>query len=614
MSSSSTLPMCFLHVALLFYLISFGLLKNKLKTKQTPLKAFKDTTKKKEFAKSSKTQYFPMFYQVFIYLSFFCEKMSSSSTLPMCFLHVALLFYLISFGLLKNKLKTKQTPLKAFKDTTKKKEFARSSKTQYFLFFTKCFIYLSFFLWENELFLYVSHVFPSCGPSSPVNRLSYSKTDQNCACPVHFPPAFLIVLYFQENSIQTGWKHETLSRKSFVFLSLPRFFPNSSATLPRLFLNSSSTVPRLFLDSSSTLPRLFLDSSWWLFLDCSSTLPRLLLDSSSTLPRLFLGSSSTLPRLFLGSSLTLPAPCLGSSSAFLCFSGCFDGGAAWFLCFSICFSNIVRGCKYLRPSWHRFLRACVFPLFFVEFPAFKFDFDNFQRLSLFSCRSWGFFSFSFPFLYFLKGSMAFCVFLLRMFNAFHVVPSVFPIFPANVIICVPPSKEHACFHCFLLIFPLSNLILDHFRRFSLFSCRSWGFFGFFFPFLSFFYRLPIVLMAVSVFFRIFNTFHVFASVFPILPANVIVCVPPSIVFSRACMFPSSFVRFAASFSTFFIVLLIGPQVFLAYLPFFMFACSFHGFLCVFHVFLFIFQLTFDISKEFSVCSAFAVSIFNLQCV
>ena len=93
MSSSSTLPVCFLHLAPLFSLESFRLLKSKLKTKQTPLKAFKDTTKKNESAKSSKTQYFPMFYQVFHLSSiFFCEKMSSSSTLPVCFLHLALLF------------------------------------------------------------------------------------------------------------------------------------------------------------------------------------------------------------------------------------------------------------------------------------------------------------------------------------------------------------------------------------------------------------------------------------------------------------------------------------------------------------------------------------------
>ena len=57
--------------------------------------------------------------------------------------------------------------------------------------------------------------------------------------------------------------------------------------------------------------------------------------------------------------------------------------------------------------------------------------------------------------------------------------------------------------------------------------------------------------------------------------------------------------------------LVGPQVFLAYLPFFMCACSFHGFLCVFHVFLFIFQLTFDISKEFALLLLFLSSIFNV---
>ena len=63
-----------------------------------------------------------MFYQVFhLSFYFFCEKMSSSSTLPVCFLHLALLFSLESFGLLKSKLKTKQTPLKSIQRHHEKK-------------------------------------------------------------------------------------------------------------------------------------------------------------------------------------------------------------------------------------------------------------------------------------------------------------------------------------------------------------------------------------------------------------------------------------------------------------------------------------------------------------
>ena len=322
MSSSSTLPVCFLHLAPLFSLESFRLLKSKLKTKQTPLKAFKDTTKKMKLQNPAKPNIFLCLTKCFIYLFFFCEKMSSSSTLPVCFLHLAPLFSLESFRLLKSKLKTKQTPLKAFKDTTKKNEIAKSSKTQYFPMFYQVF-HLSFiFLWENEFFLYVARLFPSFGPAFPLKSLGLFKNGSKLRFSPTFPTCFPYFALFSgkcnPNRLKTRDIIEEELCLSFSSALLPKLFRDSSSTLPRLFLDCSSTLPRLFLDCSSTLPRLFLDCSStlpWLFLDSSSALPRLFLDTSSTLPRLFLGSSSTLPRLFLGSSLTLPRLFLDSSSA-----------------------------------------------------------------------------------------------------------------------------------------------------------------------------------------------------------------------------------------------------------------------------------------------------------
>ena len=334
MSSSSTLPVCSLHLAPLFSLESFGLLKSKLKTKQTPWKAFKDTTKKR----NCKIQQNQIFSYVLPSVSFifhvFCGKMSSSSRLPVCFLHLALLSFKIVW-IIQKRIKTALFPYISH------------------LLSLFCFIF-----WKMQ-----------------------SKQVENTR---HYRGRALSFFLFRASS-QT----------------LPRLFLDSSSTVPQLFLDCSSTVPRLFLDSSSTVPRLFLDSASTLprlFPDCSSTLPRLFLDSSSALPRLFLDSSSALPWLFLHPALALPRLFFVSLDVLTAF-------LLDFCAFPIRFSNIVRGCKYLCPSWHRFLRACVFPLFFVEFPAFKFDFDNFQRLSLFSCRSWGFFGLFFPFLSFSKGCL-----------------------------------------------------------------------------------------------------------------------------------------------------------------------------------------------------------------
>ena len=244
--------------------------------------------------------------------------MSSSSTLPVCFLHLAPLFSLESFRLLKSKLKTKQTPLKAFKDTTKKMKVQNPAKPNIFLCFTKCFIYLSFFLWENEFFLYVARLFPSFGPAFPLKSLGLFKNGSKLRFSPTFPTCFPYFALFSgkcnPNRLKTRDIIEEELCLSFSSALLPKLFRDSSSTLPRLFLNSSSTVPRLFLDSSSTLPRLFLDSSLTLprlFLGSSPTVPRHFLDSSSTLARLFLDSSSTLPRLFLDSSCTLPWLFLG---------------------------------------------------------------------------------------------------------------------------------------------------------------------------------------------------------------------------------------------------------------------------------------------------------------
>ena len=130
---------------------------------QNFLEALKDTRKKW----NCKIQQNPIFSYVWPSVSFifhiFCEKMSSSSTLPVCFLHLAPLFSLESFRLLKSKLKTKQTPLKAFKDTTKKMKLQNPAKPNIFLCLTKCFIYLFFFVRKWALPLrcpFVSFIWP----------------------------------------------------------------------------------------------------------------------------------------------------------------------------------------------------------------------------------------------------------------------------------------------------------------------------------------------------------------------------------------------------------------------------------------------------------------------
>ena len=107
------------------------------------LEALKDTRKKW----ICKIQQNPIFSYVLPSVSFIFHIFLWENEL---FLYVARLFP--SFGpvfffrivLLKSKLKTKQTPLKAFKDTTKKK-LQNPAKPNIFLCFTKCFIYLSVF-------------------------------------------------------------------------------------------------------------------------------------------------------------------------------------------------------------------------------------------------------------------------------------------------------------------------------------------------------------------------------------------------------------------------------------------------------------------------------------